>query len=566
MLSPIKTVLIHYPLRAFVTITLLLIVSVVAFGILKEKYKNKKITKQNSIVMWLLINYSILLLYFTVLGRRALDYYRYNFDFGYSYQEVFLLGDCTLASQIFVNILMFIPVGILCGIIIEKHMLIKTLLYGLALSFIIEILQLVLRRGYCEFDDLLSNALGTLVGCIVVKIYYCLKRMNKYMLEDGMKKKLFYIVRYPIYENFNLKGKFDGQLKSFQNLDMDVYYLVFDQEFFYLVHNEDKKKICRTHFSFPMYFHTRLYYDMHCAVLKVLDMVQFDYVYWRAAPVWYSSYKVAKKLHQKGIKILYEIPTYDKIGEKPMGTLRKIFAMYSKIWEKKLISYLDLYVLIFTQDAKVKTLHNKPVAIIDNGVDVESIPLRNPIDKGEEVHILALASMSYWHGYDRLIKSLHQYTGDRKVVLHMVGGNDGGMLPVWQKLAEDLHMGDKVIFHGKMYGEELSNMFDLCDVGANALAQYTKNLNETSELKVREYTARGLPFLCSVEDPALNYTDEPFWLRVANDDSLLDRQQSVDFAVKMRSDKNHPARMRKYAETYMTWESQYAPIFDKLNK
>lgn len=379
-----------------------------------------------------------------------------------------------------------------------------------------------------------------------------------------MKKKLFYIVRYPIYENFNLKGKFDGQLKAFQNLNMDVYYLVFDQEFFYLVHNDEKKTICRTHFTLPMYFHTMLYYDMHCAVLKSMDMVQFDYVYWRAAPAWHSSYKVAKKLHQKGIKILYEIPTYVKIGEKPRGVLRKIFTVYSKIWEKRLIKYLDLYVLIFTQDAKMDKLNGKPVAIIDNGVDVEAIPLRNPKKNGNDVHILALASMSYWHGYDRLIKSLHQYKGDRKVVLHMVGGNDGGMLPQWKKLAEDLDMGENVVFHGKMYGEELSEMFDLCDVGANALAQYTKNLNETSELKVREYTARGLPFLCSVEDPALDYAEEPFWLKVTNNDSILDMQEIVDFALKMREDKQHPERMRRYAERYMTWESQYAPIFQKL--
>lgn len=380
-----------------------------------------------------------------------------------------------------------------------------------------------------------------------------------------MKKKLLYIVRYPIYENFNLKGKFDGQLKAFQNLDMDVYYIVFDQEYFYLVHNDEKEKICRTHFKFPMYFHTKLYYDMYSAVLKVLGRVRFDYVYWRAAPVWHSSYKVAKSLKKKGIKILYEIPTYVKIGEEPMGTLRKMFAVYSNFWEKKLIRYLDLYVLIFTQDAKVNTLNGKPVAIIDNGVDVSAIPLRKPTDSDEDVHILALASMSYWHGYDRLIRSLHQYKGDKKVILHMVGGNDGGMLPEWKKLVEDLDMEDKVVFHGKMYGQELADMFDLCDVGANALAQYKKNLNETSELKVREYTARGLPFICSVEDPALNYTDEPFWLRVANDDSLLDMQTIVDFALEMRNDKNHPTRMREYAEKYMTWESQYAPIFEKLD-
>ena len=138
------------------------------------------------------------------------------------------------------------------------------------------------------------------------------------------------------------------------------------------------------------------------------------------------------------------------------------------------------------------------------------------------------------------------------------------MLPQWQNLAQELQVQDRVIFHGKMYGEELAKMFDLCDVGSNALAQYRKNLGATSELKVREYTARGLPFLCSVEDPALEHTEDPFWLEVANDESVPDMQEIVEFVLKMREDEQHPQRMRAYAQKYMTWESQYASVFKKL--
>ena len=380
------------------------------------------------------------------------------------------------------------------------------------------------------------------------------------------KKKLLYIVRYPIYEDFNLRGKFDGQLAAFRKLGLDVYHLVFDRKNFYLVHDGEKKQICRATTGIPMYFHTKVYYDMHRAVMKAADLIHFDYVYWRGAPFWHSSYQVARKLHDQGTKILYEIPTYVKIGEEPMNFLRKAFSVYSKFWKTKTTRYVDLVVLIFTGDTTMDTLYGKPVAVIDNGVDVDAIPLRKPEEHDGEVHILALASMSYWHGYDRLIRSVSEYNGDQKVTLHMVGGNDGGMLPEWEKLAADLNVQDRVIFHGKMYGEELAEMFDLCDVGTNALAQYRKNLSATSELKVREYTARGLPFLCSVTDPALDHAEAPFWLKVANDESVPDMQQIVDFALKMRADKDHPQRMRAYAQKYMTWENQYAPIFEKLEK
>ena len=380
-------------------------------------------------------------------------------------------------------------------------------------------------------------------------------------------KKLLYIVRYPIYEDFNLRGKFDGQLKSFRNLGLDVYHLVFDKEHFYLVHNGKMEPVGKATVGMPMYFHTKVYYDMHRAVLKAAEKVRFDYVYWRGAPTWYSSYTVARKLHETGAKLLYEIPTYVKIGEEPRSILRKAFSLYSNLWEKRMNRYLDLIVLIFTEDTRgLKTLFGRPVAVIDNGVDVDAIPLRKPASDQDGIHILALASMSYWHGYDRLIRSVAEYKGTEKVVIHMVGGNDGGMLPQWQKLSEELGVQDRVIFHGKLYGDDLAKMFDLCDVGANALAQYTKNLSATSELKVREYTARGLPFLCSVEDPALAHTDEPFWMQVANDPSAPDMEQIVEFALKMREDQSHPQRMRDYAMDHMTWESQYAPIFEKLGR
>ena len=379
------------------------------------------------------------------------------------------------------------------------------------------------------------------------------------------KKKLLYIVRYPIYEDFNLRGKFDGQLASFRNLGMDVYHLVFDRKYFYLVHDGEKRIISRATTSMPVYFHTKVYYDMYRAVRKAADLVDFDYVYWRWAPAWYSTYYTARKLHDKGVKILYEIPTFVKSGEKALNILRKAYFVYSDFLEEKMAKYLDLFVLIFTGDTTMDTLRGRPVAVIDNGIDVDAIPLRTPQEQ-EDIHILALASMSYWHGYDRLIRSVHQYAGEKKVVLHMVGGNDGGMLPQWQKLAQELGVEDRVIFHGKMYGEELNEMFNLCDVGTNALAQYRKNLSATSELKVREYTARGLPFLCSVTDPALDQAQEPFWLKVANDDSVPDMREIVDFALKMRAQPDHPAAMRAYARKYMTWESQYGPIFEKLEQ
>lgn len=372
------------------------------------------------------------------------------------------------------------------------------------------------------------------------------------------KKKLLYIVRYPIYEDFNLRGKFDGQLAAFRNLELDVYHLVFDREYFYLMHDGKAERISKATTRLPMYFHTKVYADMHRAVRKAADMVHFDYVYWRGAPTWPSSCKVARKLHAQGVKILYEIPTYVKGGEASMSLARKLFSLCSRPWKRKLMDYPDVF--IFTGDADFDTFYGKPAVNIDNGINVNALPMRSPKYSSDTIHILALASMSYWHGYDRLIRSLYEYTGEQKIVLHMVGGNDGGMLPEWKKLTEALQVEDRVLFHGKLYGAELSEMFDLCDVGINSLALFRKKMAATSELKIREYTARGLPFVCSVDDPALQFAGEPFWIKVSNDESIPDMQQIVDFANTMRADREHPKKLRAYAQQYMSWEGQYAPL------
>ena len=378
------------------------------------------------------------------------------------------------------------------------------------------------------------------------------------------KKKLLYIVRYPIYEDFNLRGKFDGQLAAFRNLGLDVYHLVFDRENFYLIHDDEKRAVGKATTRMPAYFHTKVYYDMHRAVRKVIKQIRFDYVYWRDAPIWHSSYIVGREIHKMGTKILYEIPTYCQGGETAMSLPRRLFSLYADLWKERLMACPDVF--LFTGDADFDTYYGKPAVNIDNGVDVESMPLRTPREDPDAIHILALASMSYWHGYDRLIRSLAEYSGGQKIVVHMVGGNDGGMLPQWQQLADQLKLEDRVVFHGKMYGEELTGLFDLCDVGINSLALFRKNLNATSELKVREYTARGLPFVCSVEDPAFRYAEEDFWIMVSNDASVPDMQKIVDFALRMRKDPDHPRKMRAYAQRYMSWEGQYESIFNLFAK
>ncbi len=69
-------------------------------------------------------------------------------------------------SQILTNVVMFIPVGVLTGRIWRW----RGLLAAAGLSVLIEVLQMVSRRGLMEFDDVIHNCLGAVVGMVMLML------------------------------------------------------------------------------------------------------------------------------------------------------------------------------------------------------------------------------------------------------------------------------------------------------------------------------------------------------------------------------------------------------------
>ena len=64
------------------------------------------------------------------------------------------------------NILLFIPLGILLGFALSRNTW-KVIAFGFALSLAIELTQYILILGYCEADDVLNNTIGTMFGYFV---------------------------------------------------------------------------------------------------------------------------------------------------------------------------------------------------------------------------------------------------------------------------------------------------------------------------------------------------------------------------------------------------------------
>lgn len=110
------------------------------------------------------MTYILFLIFLAVLSRESgtSNSVKLELFWGYDEQKDYLIKDKL------VNVVSFIPLGILAGIVFKKHRVIKALLLGMLVSSVIEFSQLIWSRGTFDLDDLLNNAFGALVGALLV--------------------------------------------------------------------------------------------------------------------------------------------------------------------------------------------------------------------------------------------------------------------------------------------------------------------------------------------------------------------------------------------------------------
>lgn len=109
----------------------------------------------------LLVGYVFLILAETVLIRKPFVGEHIKLELLWSWRVW-----AVQKEQILTNVIMFVSVGVLAGWIWRW----RGLWAAAGLSIFIEILQLITARGLCEFDDVIHNCLGAVVGILTVKV------------------------------------------------------------------------------------------------------------------------------------------------------------------------------------------------------------------------------------------------------------------------------------------------------------------------------------------------------------------------------------------------------------
>ena len=275
--------------------------------------------------------------------------------------------------------------------------------------------------------------------------------------------------------------------------------------------------------------------------------------------------RLYRRLRQSGIRAVTEIPTYPYDEEfKTFSKKERMELRVDQLFRHRLYQYMDA--LVTFSDEEV--IFGKRTIRISNGVDFDSIPLHEPITKNsEQIHLIGVAEVHLWHGFDRLMAGLGEYyaekSGEKGVLkdvrFHVVGGvHPNQMLHCFMPIIEKYQLQDKVIFHGQLFGNALDNVFNQCQFAIGSLGRHRSGITVIKTLKNREYATRGLPFIYSEQDS--DFDSQPYVLKALADETPINVQEIVDFIGRFTM---RPEEIRNTVG-HLSWKSQMQQVINAV--
>ncbi len=117
----------------------------------------------------LLADYSFLLFCSTVFFRNVLPARKFDLMPFWSY-KAYLDGENFYLAENIMNVVVFVPVGILLWFALRCRCIWYAIMVGAGLSVGIEALQFLFKKGFTEVDDVMHNILGCMIGYGVIAL------------------------------------------------------------------------------------------------------------------------------------------------------------------------------------------------------------------------------------------------------------------------------------------------------------------------------------------------------------------------------------------------------------
>lgn len=285
---------------------------------------------------------------------------------------------------------------------------------------------------------------------------------------------------------------------------------------------------------------------------KLYESIDFIYIrYFQTSP-WFILYlKFLKKIN---LKVILEIPTYPYDGE----VKDNFFTKWDKKYRKELYKYVDR-VVTYSDDKKIWKIS---CINISNGIDLKEIQMVDRKKKEGKIILTSVSNCSFWHGIDRFIYSILEYTknnGKEEIIFNIVGeGNETSKL---KQIVKENKLEKYVIFHGKKLGKELDEIYNESDIGIGCLGNFRKGIYEGGSLKNKEYCAKGLPIIVAGLDKDFNNCR--FIHQVSQDENLINIKKIIEWYKNLNMTSEE---IRKYAENNLSWDIQMKKVVESIKE
>lgn len=149
----------------------MLIFSIILFFaviIVSECVRRKKINRIQAAAVVMMVIFLGIVFGSTVFTRTS-TVRQYELIPFWSWNTIFKDKDWTLLKENLLNCILLLPAGVLLAVIVgHKVKWYWALLLGVLVSAIIEISQLIFMRGLFEWDDMIHNGMGCMIGSMII--------------------------------------------------------------------------------------------------------------------------------------------------------------------------------------------------------------------------------------------------------------------------------------------------------------------------------------------------------------------------------------------------------------
>ncbi|MDN5215970.1 glycosyltransferase [Fulvivirgaceae bacterium BMA12] len=376
-----------------------------------------------------------------------------------------------------------------------------------------------------------------------------------------MKGLLFFTIDVENTDTYGLAKKMFSQNNAFKKLGVETDLIHFKKGDILL--NDEvifKKRNTKSPIKYIYDRHIRVY----STIIDRCELGDYDFLYIRypLANPWLIKFLHKVKKLNKNIIILLEVASYPYDLEKRSFNQR-VFLMVDKLWRRLLKRDVDQVVTYADFD---KIFGIPTLSTDNNGVDLDKIKLKKTQQHPKKLTLIGVAGLSIWHGYERIIKGVAEYYKQRQeenqVDLSFLIVGDGPEFQNLSNLIDELNINNHVRLVGQKRGKELDDLFDQCQVAAASFGLHRLNIQSGSTIKVREYCARGIPFILSYDDIGLG-NDFKYALKFPANDDPIDINQVIEF-YDNKSGESVSREIRAYAAQNFTWEVTIKPVYDKI--